>query len=76
MSTNELIENLKTIEQELNMKTDAYIEMVNSKFRFDNDRPLRHEDVYPYKVGSAAAAIGILIDKITIYGIEEVNRNE
>lgn len=76
MSTNELIEKLRTIERELEMKPEDYIEMVNSKFRFDNDRPLRHEDVYPYKVGSAAAAIGILIDKINIYGIEEVKSDE
>lgn len=75
MTTNELIENLRTIERELKMKPDDYIRMVNTRFRFDK-RPLRYEDVYPYKVGAAAANIGILIDKINIYGIEEVNRNE
>lgn len=76
MTTNELIERLKSIERELKMKPDDYIRMVNAKFRFEGERPLRYEDVYPYKVGAAAADIGILIDKINIYGIEEVNRNE
>ena len=74
MTTNELIENLRTIERELKMKPDDYIRMVNTRFK--SNRPLRHEDVYPYKVGAAAAEISILIDKINIYGIEEVNRNE
>lgn len=74
MTTNELIENLMTIEQKLKMDPDTYIEMENRKFK--SNRPLRHEDVYPYKVGAAAAEISILIDNITIYGIKEVNRNE
>lgn len=74
MTTNELIENLSTIERKLKMDPDTYIEMKNRKFK--SNRPLRHEDVYPYKVGAAAAEIGLLIDEINIYGIEEVNRNE
>ena len=69
MSTNELIERLKTIEEKLQMDPDSYIEMVNRKFK--SNRPLRHEDVYPYKVGAAAAEINILIDDINISGIEE-----
>lgn len=72
MTTNELIEKLRTIEQKLRMDPDAYIEMANQRFK--SKRPLRSEDVYPYKVGAAAAEIGILIDEITIYGIEEVNK--
>lgn len=74
MTTNELIDNLKIIEQKLKMKPDDYIKMVNTKFK--SNRPLRYEDVYPYKVGAAAAEIGLLIDAINIYGIEEVKRNE
>lgn len=74
MSTNELIERLKTIEERLMMEPDALIEMVNKDFK--SKRPLRSEDVYPYKVGAAAAEISFLIDDINIYGIEEVNRNE
>ena len=72
MTTNELIENLSTIERKLKMDPDTYIEMENRKFK--SNRPLRHEDVYPYKVGAAAAEIGLLIDEINIYGIEEVNK--
>lgn len=74
MTTNELIENLKTIEHKLKMDPDTYIEMENRKFK--SSRPLRHEDVYPYKVGVAAAEISILIDEITIGGIEEVKSDE
>ena len=74
MSTNELIERLKTIEERLMMEPDALIEMINREFK--GNRPLRSEDVYPYKVGVAAAEISFLIDDINIYGIEEVNRNE
>lgn len=70
MTTNELIENLSTIERKLKMDPDTYIEMRNREFK--SNRPLRSEDVYPYKVGAAAAEISILIDKITIDGIEEV----
>lgn len=70
MTTNELIEKLRTIEQKLRMDPDAYIEMADRRFK--SNRPLRHEDVYPYKVGAAAAEISILIDEITIDGIEEV----
>lgn len=74
MTTNELIENLRTIEQKLKMDPDTYIEMRNREFK--SSRPLRSEDAYPYKVGAAAAEIELLIDEINIYGIEEVNRNE
>ena len=74
MSTNELIEKLRAIEQKLRMDPDAYIEMTNR--RFISNRPLRYEDVYPYKVGAAAAEISFLIDKITIDGIEEVKSDE
>ena len=74
MTTNELIEKLRNIEQKLRMDPDAYIEMANQRFK--SNRPLRHEDVYPYKVGAAAAEIGILIDEIIIDGIEEVKSDE
>ena len=74
MTTNELIENLMTIERELKMKPDDYIRMINTRFK--SNRLLRHEDVYPYKVGAADAEISILIDKINIYGIEEGEINE
>ena len=72
MTTNELIENLRTIEQKLRMDPDAYIEMINREFK--SSRPLRSEDAYPYKVGAAAAEISFLIDEITIDGIEEVKQ--
>ena len=74
MTTNELIEKLRTIEQKLRMNPDAYIEMTNRRFK--SNRPLRHEDVYPYMVGAATAEISILIDEITIYGIGEGEINE
>jgi hypothetical protein len=74
MSTNELIEKLENIKTTLRMDPDVYIEMVNRRFK--SNRPLRYEDVYPYKVGSAAAEISILIDEITIDGIKEVKPDE
>jgi len=74
MTTNELIERLKTIEQMLQMDPDIYIEMANRRFK--SNRPLRHEDVYPYKVGGAAADIRFLIGEIFIDGIEGVKPNE
>ena len=70
MTTNQLIERLKTIEEKLMMEPDDYIEMTDREFK--SNRPLRYEDVYPYKVGATAAEISFLINEITINGIEEV----